>query len=155
MSGKLARELKQIRPFASPAHEAFLNILKTASVLGQAEAEMLKPFDLSAAPYNVLRILRGAGDAGRSCQEIAERLVAKDPDVTRLIDRLEARGLVARSRSVEDRRVVLNRITKEGLELLARIDPVDDETPRRLLKGLGRRDLMILIDLLEKVRGEP
>lgn len=155
MSGKLARELKQNRPFPSPAHEAFLSVVKTASLLVQAETEMLKPFELSPAQYNVLRILRGAGEAGRSCQEIAERLVAKDPDVTRLIDRLLARRLVARTRSEEDRRVVLTRITREGLDLLRRIDPLEDAMPRRLLKGLGRQDLDLLIDLLEKVRDDP
>ena len=101
MSGKLAAELKQGKPFASLEHEALLNLAKTASVLGQAEAAMLKPFDLSPAQYNVLRILKGAGEGGRNCQEIGERLVAKDPDITRLIDRLMDRGLVTRARSEE------------------------------------------------------
>lgn len=155
MSGKLAVELKQGKPFASPAHEALLNIVKTASLLTAAEAEMLKPYDLSPAQYNVLRILRGAGEAGRSCQEVAERLVAKDPDVTRLIDRLEARRLVARARSAEDRRVVVNRITKAGLELLAAIDPLERRLPERLLGRLGTRQLELLIRLLEGIREGP
>lgn len=155
MSGKLAAELKQGKPFLSPAHEAFLNVIKTASRLAQAETEMLKPFELSPAQYNVLRILRGAGEAGRSCQEIGERLVARDPDVTRLVDRLEARRLVARARSAEDRRVVVTRITRAGLELLERIDPLDREMPVKLLDRLGRRKLEQLIDLLEEVRETP
>jgi DNA-binding MarR family transcriptional regulator len=152
MSGKLAVELKQSKPFLTPAHEAFLNVVKTASLLAQAEAEMLKPFDLSPAQYNVLRILRGAGEAGRRCQEIGERLVARDPDITRLVDRLEARRLVSRARSAEDRRVVVTRITRAGLELLERIDPVDREVPVKLLGGLGPRKLGQLIDLLEELR---
>jgi DNA-binding MarR family transcriptional regulator len=152
MSGKLAVELKQSRPFESPAHEAFLNVIKTASLLSQAETELLKPFELSPAQYNVLRILRGAGEAGRSCQEIGERLVARDPDVTRLTDRLDARRLVARARSAEDRRVVITRITRAGLDLLAKIDPLDRDMPAKTLGRLGRKKLEALIDLLEETR---
>jgi len=152
MSGKLAAELKQGKPFASLEHEALLNLAKTASVLGQAEAAMLKPFDLSPAQYNVLRILKGAGEGGRNCQEIGERLVAKDPDITRLIDRLMDRGLVTRSRSEEDRRVVVTRITRDGAALLAKIAPHEEALPRELLGRLGRRKLETLIELLEEAR---
>jgi DNA-binding MarR family transcriptional regulator len=153
VTGGLAAELKQTKPFASAAHEAMLNVIKTASVLAQAEAEMLKPFEITPAQYNVLRILRGAGEAGRSCQEIAERLVAKDPDITRLIDRLEARGLVSRARSQADRRVVVTQIAKQGLALLERIAPLEDALPRRLLGHLGQEGLRDLIALLEQARG--
>ena len=152
MAGKLARELKQTKPFASLEHEALLNLAKTASLLGQAEAAMLKPYDLSPAQYNVLRILKGAGEAGRNCQEIGERLIAKDPDITRLIDRLLERGLVARARSEEDRRVVITRISRDGLALLAKIAPHEESLPGELLGRLGRRKLETLIELLEEAR---
>src|SRR5438552_16243281 len=122
MSGKLAREIKQTKPFSSAEEEAILNIQRTASLLAQAFAETLKPHGLSETQYNALRILRGAGAAGLACQEIAERMIARDPDITRLLDRLEARKLIGRARSKADRRVVVTRITPEGLRLLSALD---------------------------------
>ena len=91
---------------------------RTADRLHWRLSEMLKPHGLSPTQYNALRILRGAGDEGRSCSEIAERMINRDPDITRLVDRLERRGLVARSREGRDRRVITTRITPAGLELL-------------------------------------
>src|SRR5262245_60916712 len=99
MSGRLAAEIKQTKPFASLEAEAILNLHRTASILMQVEAEALKPHGLSLTQYNALRILRGAGSAGLACQEIAERMIARDPDITRLLDRLEKRKLIARARS--------------------------------------------------------
>jgi DNA-binding MarR family transcriptional regulator len=155
MSGRLAKELLQTKPFATPAEEAFLNVLRTAAVLEQAETEALKPKGLTPAQYNILRILRGAGQGGRSCQEIAERLITRDPDLTRLLDRLEMRSLASRERSRGDRRIVVTRISQPGLDLLAALDPVIRDLPRKALGHLGEKKLRALIDLLEEVRERP
>src|SRR2546421_11590448 len=106
MAGKLAREIHQNRPFSSVEQEVFLNVLRTADVLTTKLEAILKPFGLSPTQYNVLRILRGAGEAGLACGRIAERMITRDPDVTRLLDRLENCGLIRRARQTDDRRVV-------------------------------------------------
>jgi len=155
MSGKLAKEIKQTKPFSSAAEEAILNIQRTASLLAQSFAETLKPHGLSETQYNALRILRGAGAAGLACQEIAERMITRDPDITRLLDRLEARKLIERARSKEDRRVVVTRITSEGLRLLTALDTEARDLPRRTLGHLGEKRLRILIGLLERARSAP
>jgi DNA-binding MarR family transcriptional regulator len=155
MSGKLAKEIKQTRPFSSAAEEAILNIQRTASVLTQRFSEALKPHGLSETQYNVLRILRGAGAAGLACQEIGERMLTRDPDITRLLDRLEGRRLIERARSTEDRRVVVTRITAEGRKLLAALDDEARDLPRRALGHLGEKRLRILIGLLERARSAP
>lgn len=148
--GKLAEEIKS-KPFAHPEEEALLNIVRTAEVLLQGVNQFLRQFEISGPQYNVLRILRGSRE-GLSCGQIAERMVSHDPDVTRLLDRLETRGLIRRGRDGEDRRVVMARITSEGLELTAKIDPLILAEHRRQLGGLGQAKLRHLIELLEEVR---
>src|SRR5262245_24239738 len=96
MVGQLRTEILQQQPFDSLEQEALLNLLRTADVCMQRITAVLKPFKLSHSQYNVLRILRGAGPDGLPCQEVAERMISRDPDITRLLDRLEARGLVKR-----------------------------------------------------------
>ena len=155
MSGKLAKEIRQTKAFSSAAEEAILNIHRTSSVLAQAFAETLKPHGLSETQYNALRILRGAGAAGLACQEIAERMITRDPDITRLLDRLEARKLIERARSENDRRVVVTRITGEGLRILAALDTEAKDLPKRVIGHLGEKRLRILIGLLERVRSVP
>jgi len=155
MSGKLAKEIRQTKPFSSAAEEAILNIQRTASVLSQAFAETLKPHGLSETQYNALRILRGAGPKGLCCQEIAERMINRDPDITRLVDRLEGRMLVERARSEEDRRVVVTKITGEGLKVLAAIDAEAKDMPKHAIGHLGEKRLRILIGLLERARQSP
>jgi DNA-binding MarR family transcriptional regulator len=155
MSGKLAKEIRQTKAFSSAAEEAILNIQRTASVLSQVFAETLKPHGLSETQYNALRILRGAGAAGLACQEIAERMITRDPDITRLLDRLEARKLVERARSENDRRVVVARISAEGLRLLAALDEEAKDMPKKVLGHLGEKRLRILIGLLERARQSP
>lgn len=152
MTGKLAKEIKQTKPFSSPAEEAILNIHRTAAVMAQLFAETLKPHGLTEVQYNALRILRGAGKAGLSCQEIAERMITRDPDVTRLIDRLATRSLVERSRSEQDRRVVVTRITAAGLKMMSAIDQEARTLPQQALGHLGEKKLETLIDLLEEAR---
>src|SRR5690606_2268200 len=110
-SRDLLTEIKQRKPFACREEAVYLSIIRTADKLGRRFSEMMKSVDLSPTQYNVLRILRGAGGDGLACGAISERMVTRDPDITRLLDRLEKRGLVARSRDKEDRRVVTARIT--------------------------------------------
>jgi DNA-binding MarR family transcriptional regulator len=152
MSGRLAAEIKQTKPFGSLEEEAILNLHRTSSILLQVESEALKPHGLSLTQYNALRILRGAGPKGLACQEIAERMITRDPDVTRLLDRLEGRKLVGRARSSEDRRVVVTRITDAGLKLLASLDGQLRDMPRKILGHLGEKQLQSLVELLEEAR---
>jgi len=154
MSGHLQKEIRQKKPFSSIEQEVVLNVLRTGATLRQGTAEVLRPWDLSGPQYNILRILRGAGEDGLPCSEISERLVSRDPDVTRLLDRMEKRGLVVRGRWSADRRVVTARITKEGMELANRLDAPVIENHRRQLGHMKKKDLRALIDLLEVARGE-
>src|SRR5487761_592966 len=102
---------------ASSEEAAFLELLRTTDMLSRGLVRVLKPEKLSATQYNVLRILRGTPQ-GLPCGEIAARMITRDPDVTRLLDRLEKRGLISRCRATKDRRTVMTRITREGLKLL-------------------------------------
>src|SRR5687768_5803363 len=122
MAGKLKREIKQSKPFASVHEEVVLSMMRTADHLAVPMTEVLREASLSVSQYNVLRILRGAGEEGLPCGEISERMVRRDPDLTRLLDRLETRGLVSRSRGTTDRRVVRAAITNVGLTLLESLD---------------------------------
>jgi MarR family transcriptional regulator, organic hydroperoxide resistance regulator len=153
MTGRLKDEIKQGKPFGSIEEEVFLNLQKTADAALRAFEELLKPYRLTHTQYNVLRILRGAGDAGLLCREVGERMITRDPDVTRLLDRLETRGLVARSREIRDRRAVVTRITPAGLKLLQSLDGPVDELHRGRMTHLSRANLKDLIDLLESARG--
>lgn len=152
MTGKLKREIKQRRPFSSVQEEVALSLLRTADYVAVPVAEVLRNASLSTSQYNVLRILRGAGDEGLACGEIAERMLSRDPDLTRLLDRLETRGLVERGRDTRDRRVVLASITEAGLELLASLDKPIEETLRRSLAHVPSERLKTLIALLDEVR---
>jgi DNA-binding MarR family transcriptional regulator len=152
MIGRLRDEIKQQKPFESLEQEALLNVLRTADALMQRISAVLKPFKLSHSQYNVLRILRGAGPDGLACREIAERMVSRDPDITRLLDRLEARGLVTRTRDDKDRRVVVARLTPEGLHIVTQLDEPIEEVDRRQLTHLGKQRLQTLIQLLELAR---
>jgi DNA-binding MarR family transcriptional regulator len=148
----LRDEIKQQRPFRSLEEEVALNLLRTANALAQGLAAPLRETALTGTQYNVLRILRGAGKNGLPCGEIAARMITKDPDITRLLDRLQKRGVVARERDPGDRRVVVTRITREGLKLLAELDQPMVETLERLLGHLGPRKLRQLATLLEEAR---
>jgi DNA-binding MarR family transcriptional regulator len=126
---------------------AFLDLLRATDMLSRGLITVLKAEDLSMTQYNVLRILRGAIE-GLPCGEIANRMITRDPDITRLLDRLERRGLIARSRETRDRRMVTARITPPGLKLLARLDEPVQEAHRRQLGHLGRERLRALTELL-------
>ena len=152
MPTRLQEELKQARPFTSAAQEAALSIARTAAVLGHALETFLKPHGITPTQYNVLRILRGAGDAGLCRHEVRERLVAQVPDVTRLLDRLEDAGLVVRERDATDRRLVATRITAAGLRLLKRLDQPVADVHRQQLGHLSEPQLRTLIALLAEAR---
>jgi DNA-binding MarR family transcriptional regulator len=132
--------------------EAFVNLQKTADALMQGIAVLLKPSGLSATQYNVLRILRGAGKDGLPCGEIGARMITRDPDITRLLDRLETRGLVTRARELKDRRVITARITKDGLGILKELDSPVQRYHQRQLGHMGEKKLVELIWLLELAR---
>lgn len=132
--------------------QVFLEIQRTADRLMYGFSRVLKDVDISPAQYNVLRILRGAGKEGLSCSEVGRRLVTAVPDVTRLLDRLEARKLVQRSREGQDRRVITVYITDAGLALLASLDEPVHMVHKEQLGHAGREKLMALMELLELVR---
>ncbi|HLJ87023.1 MAG TPA: MarR family transcriptional regulator [Candidatus Angelobacter sp.] len=142
---------KKTRRVRSPEEEAYLDLLRTTDMLSRGLVSILKPEDISSTQYNVLRILRGSPD-GLPCGEIANRMITRDPDITRLLDRMEKRGLIARSRETKDRRMVLARITSEGLKLLARLDKPVEEAHHRQLGHLGRERLRALTELLLAAR---
>jgi DNA-binding MarR family transcriptional regulator len=137
----------------SPEEAAFLDLLRTTDMLSRGLVTILKPEDLSSTQYNVLRILRGAPE-GLPCGEIAKRMITRDPDITRLLDRLEKFGLISRAREARDRRTVMARITGAGLKLLVRLDEPIQEAHRKQLGHLGRERLRLLTDLLREARSQ-
>jgi DNA-binding MarR family transcriptional regulator len=152
MGSKAQAELKQTRPLATAEAEAYVNILRTADKLARPVEQVLDSAGLSSPQYNVLRILRGAGAEGLACREIGERMIARDPDITRLLDRLEKRGLIRRARDQRDRRVITTRITKQGLRILKDLDGPVRATHQRQFGHMSRRKLVELIRLLEEAR---
>ncbi|HSS97633.1 MAG TPA: MarR family transcriptional regulator [Terriglobales bacterium] len=152
MARGIQAELKQTKPFSSTGEEASIAILRTADELQQKLVELLKPSGLSPTQFNALRILRGAGEAGLPCSEIGERMINHDPDITRLLDRLEQRDLVARQRHAKDRRVHVARITKTGLDLLKGLDKPVEEFHRITTADFGESNLKSLIRLSDKLR---
>lgn len=152
MSGRLQQEIKQTKPFASLEEEVLLNLLRTTDALERQMSAALKPFGISTTQYNVLRILRGAGETGLACGEIGERMITRDPDITRLLDRLEKRKLIQRCREDRDRRIIMARIAAEGLRMLAEIDRIHPELLKTIFGHMNANDLRTLCLLLEKVR---
>ncbi|HWZ82856.1 MAG TPA: MarR family transcriptional regulator [Terriglobales bacterium] len=153
MAPGLQSELKQKVPFAGPEQEAYLSLLRTADALQSQVEAKLKEFGLTGTQYNALRILRGAGPEGIPCSEIGERMITRDPDITRLLDRLQKRGLVKRTRGQQDRRVIYGKICPAGLTLLREIDAPLNKFGRELLRHVSQEKLRQLIELLELVRG--
>jgi len=148
----LQREIQQTKPFRSHSQEGILGLLRTADVVRRFLARVLEPFDVTPQQYNVLRILRGAGCDGLPTLAIGERMLEEAPGVTRLLDRLEAKGLARRERSPGDRRQVLCRLTPEGHALVQRIDAPMDEADDDALAMLGPEDQIQLIRLLDAIR---
>jgi DNA-binding MarR family transcriptional regulator len=141
------------RPATSTEEAAFLDLLRTTDMLSRGLVQVLKTEGISATQYNVLRILRGA-PGGLACGEIASRMITRDPDITRLLDRLEKRRLISRWREARDRRTVMARITPQGLALLTRLDEPVEAAHRKQLGHLGRERLRTLSEVLSLARNQ-
>jgi DNA-binding MarR family transcriptional regulator len=148
----IQRELKQNKPFATISHEAVVALLHTADLVRRSVAGIVESEGITPQQYNVLRILRGAGDQGLPTLEIAGRMVEQTPGITRLIDRLETKKLVARERCRTDRRQVFCRITADGLASLARLDAPLRASEETSLAALTPRQLTQLVSLLDLAR---
>jgi len=152
----MPQKRKAVRKVRAPQTQleglVFVSLLRTADALARGAEALLKPTGLSATHYNVLRILRGAGPEGLACREVGCRMISRDPDITRLMDRMESRGLIARARGEEDRRVVKTRITTEGLRILGELDAPVQELHRWQLHHLPAKELRQLSLLLERAR---
>jgi DNA-binding MarR family transcriptional regulator len=142
---------KRGRLLPTPEEAAYLDLLRTCDLLSRGPGQVLKTEDLSATQYNVLRILRGSLD-GLPCGEIAIKMITRDPDITRLLDRLEKRNLISRFRDTRDRRIVMVRITPDGLNMLERLDGPVEESHRTQLSHLGVKGLNALARMLAEVR---
>lgn len=145
-------DLIQQTRFASPAQEAVLNVVATASWATSEIQDTLTPHGITHAQFNVLRILRGRHPEQYTCSQIAERLLDRTPDVTRLLVRLERNGWVDRQRDANDRRVVRVTITGAGLTLLDQLDGPIEETLDRITEHLSTDELVMLSGLLERLR---
>ena len=148
----LQKELGKKQPFACREQEVALNLLRTADVLSREGHALFERYGLSAQQFNVLRILRGHRDTGLPCQRIVAEMVTQTPDITRLVDRLEAAGLVRRERTEADRRLVLVHVTAAGLTLLARLDEPILALHRAQMEHLSADELAELNRLLVKLR---
>jgi DNA-binding MarR family transcriptional regulator len=148
----IREEIRQRKPFRSPQQEAVVALLRTSTVVHDYYEKALAPHGLTLQQMNVLRILRGAGKDGLPTLEIAQRMVERTPGITRLIDRLERKRLVARVRSRSDRRVVFCHATESALELLSRLDAVIDEADRAAVEALDEQELGKLVELLDRIR---
>jgi DNA-binding MarR family transcriptional regulator len=152
MTPDLRQELQQRKPFGSVEQEAQLSVVRTGSMLIDAFEQMLKPYGITAAQFNVLRILRGAEPEGLCRNELRERLLTRMPDVTRLLDRMVDAGLVERTREGEDRRRVRTRMTPKARRLVDKLDKIVAEEHQRRFGHLGKTRLRELIDTLTEVR---
>jgi DNA-binding MarR family transcriptional regulator len=150
---KVLESGKSGRRVGCPEEAAFLDLLRTTDLLSRGMVRILKTEELSSTQYNVLRILRGTPE-GLACGEIASRMITRDPDVTRLLDRLEKRELISRWRETKDRRTVMARIRPEGLKLLARLDEPVQAAHRQQLGHLGQDRLRALTELLRASRSQ-
>lgn len=149
----LQQELKQSKPFDTPADEALVALMRTATLVRRAIAQRVERYGISPAQYNVLRILRGAGPDGLPTLAVRDRLIEEAPGITRVIDKLEEAGHVTRKRAKDDRRVVHCVITDQGLRLLEAMDTLVRETAALISSGLADdKEQRELIDLLAKVR---
>jgi DNA-binding MarR family transcriptional regulator len=152
MTSRLQVELKQTKPFPSRESEAALGLLRTAAIFEHAQQEALRPFGITGTQYNVLRILRGAGDTGLCGREVGERMITRVPDIPRLLERMEEAGLIRRERDAEDRRHVIARITDAGLRTVDQVTPALVTLEQRFFGHLDGGTLDALIEALDEVR---
>jgi DNA-binding MarR family transcriptional regulator len=149
---RILDELRQTRPFPSPADEALVSLLRTTDVVRRHLGRCTHESEVTPQQYNVLRILRGAGEEGIPTLEIASRMIEQTPGITRLLDRLEAKGLVRRKRCPEDRRQVLCWITAPGLALLAELEKPVAQAAKDAFRNLSAAEVETLLGLLERLR---
>jgi DNA-binding MarR family transcriptional regulator len=140
---------KSPHPSCPPEERLFLTLLKTADALGQEAEQLTKSIGLTGTQYNVLRILRGAGQDGLPCRGIGERMISRDPDMTRLLDRMEKGGLITRARQKDDRRVVKTKITEEGLGLLQKLDQPMRELHKKQFRHMAAAQMKTLCGLMD------
>lgn len=149
---RVQNEIKQAKPFSSPCAEAAVALLLTADKVRRNVAKVVEPHGITIQQYNVLRILRGAGEAGLPTLDIVERMIEQTPGITRLLDRLEAKKLVRRQRCSSDRRQVLCWISEKGASLLRVLDTPVQEADEEVMQSLGKKEVVELIELLDRVR---
>jgi DNA-binding MarR family transcriptional regulator len=152
MASRLQHELKQRKPFASLRQEVMLSMARTSAILTHAFEQALKAHGITPTQYNVLRILRGAGREGLCRYEIADRLITPVPDVSRLLDRMGAAGLLTRERALSDRRLVVACITPKGLAVLEALDAPSQAIIEAQMQHLSDEQLLVLRDLLDLAR---
>lgn len=149
----IREELKQKKPFARKSEEVVVSLLRTAEIVRRLiDGVIEREGGITGQQYNVLRILRGAGENGLPTLDIVERLVEEAPGITRLIDRLETKNLVTRERCKTDRRQVFCRITRAGLTLLDKLDAPLAEAQDAALGTLKKKDIAQLLELLDRAR---
>jgi DNA-binding MarR family transcriptional regulator len=148
----LQKEIRQSKPFRSRGQEVVVALIRTADLVRRVVGRVLEPYDITVQQYNVLRILRGAGEQGLPTLEIGERMVEHAPGVTRLLDRLEVKGLVRRQRCPEDRRQVLCWLTPAGTELVERLDEPVDSADAEAVSMLSPDEQERLLRLLDTIR---
>ena len=148
----LKSEIAQSKPFETLCQETALSLLKTADAIHRAYTEAMQSFDITFQQYNVLRIVRGAGEAGIPTTLIAERMIKHNPGVTRLIDRLERKKLLKRKRSKTDRRVVICHATDVAVDLLDTMQDAVRDAERQMMQGIEEKDLQFAIGLLGQLR---
>jgi len=152
VKSRIAEEIKQRKPFRTRNAEATVALMRTADVVRRRIEAFIEPHGITGQQYNVLRILRGAGEEGIPTLEIAARMIEQAPGITRLLDRLEAKGLVQRERCERDRRQVLCWATPASMRLLAELDDAIARSDDEALGPLTQKEVALLIRLLDKVR---
>lgn len=148
----IATELRQKKPFASKGQEAAVALLRTADLVRRFASITIEAEGITMQQYNVLRILRGAGEKGLPTLDISERMIESTPGITRLIDRLEEKQLVQRERCATDRRQVFCTISRTGLELVNRLDEPVTVADEAAFANLTKKEIDQLLDLLSRAR---
>jgi len=148
----IAQQIKQSRAFRCHAEKAIVSLIKTTDMILAVEETRFREYNITPTQYNVLRILRGAGEAGLPVMEIGNRMLSRVPDVTRLLDRMEKNGFVERQRGRADRRSVIARLTDQGLATVNALDPVVHEIEARVFANITPEEIDALCGVLEKLR---
>ena len=152
MVKSIRQSIQQGKPFPSVGTEALIALIRTADLVADAVGQSLADANLSMQQYNVLRILRGSGAEGLRTYEVVPRMVSRAPNITRLVDKLEEKGLLERTRSKSDRRAIRLRLTRAGLRLIDRLDDAVTVADAQAMRGLSEAELRRLVGLLDRLR---